>query len=81
MDDKRVTHSSAIKKKSYSNRKMQAYRKGLCPYNARIVRKEISTPTKGKWHLTQGGVFGYTRVVFYLQNNEEGGLGGVPVHC
>lgn len=29
----------------------------------------------------KGGVTGYVRVVFYLLNNEEGGLGGVPVCC
>lgn len=60
---------------------MRVQGKGLCPNNARIMRKESSTPIKGKWHPTQGAVIRYITVIFYLLNNEEGGLGGVPVHC
>lgn len=60
---------------------MQVYGKGLCPNNARIMRKETSTLTEGKWHPTQGAVIGYIRVIFYLLNNEGGALGRVPVHC
>lgn len=60
---------------------MQVYGKGLCPNNARIMRKETSTPIKGKWHPTQGAVIWYISMVFYFLNNEEGGLSGVPVRC
>lgn len=42
------------------------YKKGLCPNNARIMRKETSTPIEGKWHPMQGAIIGYTREIFYL---------------
>lgn len=57
---------------------MQVQGKGLCPNNARIVRKESSTPIKGKWHPTQGAVIRYITVIFYLLNNEEGGIRWSP---
>lgn len=45
------------------------------------MRKETSTCIEEKWHPTQVAVIEYIRVIFYLPNNEEGGLGGVAVHC
>lgn len=52
--------------------KMQMFEKGLCPNNARIMRKETSMPIEGKWHPMQCAITGYAREIFYLLNNEEG---------
>lgn len=49
-----------MKKKKISQqcKKAQVYIKGLCPNNVKIMKREMSTPTEGKWYPAQGEVMG-----------------------
>lgn len=77
IDNKRVIHSSGIKKLTPSNAKMQVFEKRLCPNNARIMRKETSMPIEGKWHPMQCEIIWYI-LERYLLIYEEGGISWSP---
>lgn len=49
-----------MKKKKISQqcKKAQVYIKGLCPNNVKIMKRDMSTPTEGKWYPAQGEVMG-----------------------